>query len=433
MNIAVVGYGVEGRSAQAYWQAKGATVTICDQNADLKVPAGVKQQLGPNYLENLNRFDVVVRSAGIRPSSLLQHNPDIADKITTVINEFLRLCPTKNVIGVTGTKGKGTTSTLIARLLEASGKHVMLGGNIGFSPLEFLPHLIPESWVVLELSSFQLSDVKLSPHIAVCLMIVPEHLNWHTDMAEYQAAKSQLFAHQSANDIAIYYSANDAAQTAASSSPGKKVPYFSPPGAYVDDQNIVIGGQTLCQVSELKLLGKHNWQNVCAAVTAVWQIAPDVAKMHAVLTSFEGLPHRIERVRTVGDITYYNDSFATNPQAAVAAIEAIPGKKVLIVGGFDRMLDLTPLVAGLVAAGDSVRSALLIGASQERLATSLRDGGFTRFDRSDVRTMTEIVAAAHRLAKPGDAVVLSPAFPSFDMFKNFEERGLLYKEAVSRL
>src|SRR5688500_762128 len=185
MKVAIIGYETEGRLNYEYWLAKGADITICDQDPDKDIPAGVPAQLGPGYLQNLEGFDVVVRTAGINPSIILAANAGLEGKITTAINEFLQVCPTKNVIGVTGTKGKGTTSTLITKLLEASGKQVFLGGNIGVSPFSFLPQLTPDSWVVLELSSFQLYDLKHSPHIGVCLLVVPEHLNWHTDMDDY--------------------------------------------------------------------------------------------------------------------------------------------------------------------------------------------------------------------------------------------------------
>src|SRR5882672_2176117 len=232
MQVAIVGFGLEGQSAFTYWHSQGHNITICDQDTSKQVPAGAASQLGEHYLDDLDRFDLVVRSAGIAPSILLEQNPTIASKITTVINEFLRVCPTKNVIGITGTKGKGTTSTLTAQILEAAGKEVFLGGNIGLSPFDFLSQIAPDSWVILELSSFQLMDIKHAPHIAMCLMVVPEHLNWHADMDDYITAKSQLFGHQTAQDIAIYFADSPTSHQIAAASPGAKITYYAPPGAY---------------------------------------------------------------------------------------------------------------------------------------------------------------------------------------------------------
>ena len=245
MKVAIVGFGIEGKSALNYYAKLGAQITVCDQDQSLasQIPSGVQAQLGPDYLDDLNRFEIVVRSAGIHPDIITKDNPNIKDKLTTVINEFLKVCPTKNVIGVTGTKGKGTTTTLITKMLEAAGEDVYLGGNIGLVPLDFLPKLTEKSWVVLELSSFQLSDIKHSPHIAVCLMVVPEHLNWHADMADYVAAKVHMFAYQNSSDIAIYFAENDLSKQIAAHSPGRKIPFYAEPGAHMLNDAIVMANE----------------------------------------------------------------------------------------------------------------------------------------------------------------------------------------------
>jgi UDP-N-acetylmuramoylalanine--D-glutamate ligase len=432
MKVAIVGFGIEGRSALHYWQDKGAEVTVCDRDPQADIPEGVSRRLGQDYLEGLNSFDIVMRTASVHPRNILAKNPGIENKITTVVDEFIRVSPSRNIIGVTGTKGKGTTSTLIASMLQAAGKQVFLGGNIGVSPFDFLPQVSPDSWVVLELSSFQLYDLKHSPHIAVCLMVAAEHLDWHDDAADYIRAKSQLFAHQKSSDVAIYYAASTVSHKIASASPGDKIAYFDEPGAYIHRGNIMIDQTVLCKTGELKLLGEHNWQNVCAAVTAVWQVAQAPDAIRNVLTAFTGLPHRLEFVREAGKIQFYNDSFASDPYAAQAAIAAIPGKKIMILGGFDRMLPLEHLAADIKNHRE-VRSVLLIGASAARLAEALQAIGYKDFHFNSAKTMAGVVAAARQLAKPGDAVVLSPGFPSFDMFKNFEDRGLQFKEIVNSL
>lgn len=433
MNVAIVGFGIEGQAALTYWQGLGAAVTVCDQNAAMQIPENVPKQLGEGYLKDLARFDLVFRSAGINPDIILKDNPEVKDKLTTTINEFFRVCPTKHTIGITGTKGKGTTSTLIARMLEAAGEQVFLGGNIGVSPLTYLPELDENAWVVLELSSFQLSDLHYSPSIAVCLMVVPEHLNWHKDMDDYLLAKAKLFEHQSGIDLAIYYADNDNSRKIAGYSKGLKIPYFAEPGAHVVDGRIVIAGQNICRTDELQLLGEHNWQNVCAAITTVWQITQNVDALRKVATTFTGLEHRIEFVRELDGIKYFNDSYAATPDASMAAIAAIHEPKVAILGGFDRMLPIEHFARAIKDHESDIRTVLLIGASGPRLAGELDKVDFRNYRIEPAKAMDEIVAKARSLATSGDAVLLSPGFASFDMFKNFEDRGLQFKDVVAKL
>jgi UDP-N-acetylmuramoylalanine--D-glutamate ligase len=435
MKIAILGYGLQGESSYHYWNKDGNQLTVCDLNTSTTVPVGVESQLGESYLSNLDRFDLIIRTPFLYPKDIVDANqPDILNKVTTNTNEFFRVCPSKNIIGVTGTKGKGTTSTLIAKLLEATGKTVHLGGNIGTPPLDLLKNGVgPDDWVVLELANFQLIDLHYSPHIAICLMVSPEHLDWHPDTEDYFRAKAQLFRYQISDDIAIYDAQNEISKRIAGSGDGRKLPYMALPGSTVINGKVMIDNQTVCETTELKLLGKHNWQNVCAAVTAVWQLSQDIAPMRSVITNFHGLPFRLEFRREVGGLRFYDDSFASAPPAAIAAVEAIPEKKVMIIGGFDRGLDLTELVEELKKRSDSIRNVLIIGASAQRLAETLKKHGFTNFTVSESKDMPGIVRKACELSQPGDAVVLSPGFPSFDMFKNFEVRGQQFNSAVEAL
>jgi UDP-N-acetylmuramoylalanine--D-glutamate ligase len=430
MKVAIVGFAQEGRAALAYWQKRGAEVTVCDQNEQAEIPFEVDRQLGVTYLQNLDRFDVIMRSAGINPDIILKDNPTVRPKITTVVNEFLRVCPTRNTIGVTGTKGKGTTSTLITKMLQAAGKQVFLGGNIGVAPFEFLDKITSDSWVVLELSSFQLSDLTHSPSIGLCLMVVPEHLNWHKDMDDYILAKAHMFEHQTTRDLAIYYARSDDSRTVTSYSPALKIPYFADPGAYVKDGAITIANAEICQVSELKLLGEHNWQNVCAAVTVVWQITQDVTALRRVLTTFAGLEHRLELVREVNGVTYYDDSFGTTPEAAQVAVEAFKQSKVLILGGSDKGVSFDDLVK--TVANSNVHQVVLMGATAPKIEAALRGQDFTNIT-SGGNTMGEVVATAQRLAQSGDVVLLSPACASFGMFKDYKERAAQFVAAVQAL
>lgn len=450
MNIAIVGYDRQGRSAYEYFNRPENTITICDQDFITDTPSGVKTKFGGDYLNDLYTFDLIVRTPGLHPQAIAENNqedPDILAKVTTVTNEFFKACPSKHIIGVTGTKGKGTTSTLITKLLETAGYRVHLGGNIGIAPLDLLKNDIKtDDWIVLELANFQLIDLKYSPHIAVCLMVAPEHLDWHQDMYEYIEAKRQMFAHQTIRDIAIFNALNNYSQEVADASPALQFGYEVPPegvkpetkaGAYVEGSHIYFEDEKLCHTDDVILPGRHNLENVCAAITATYPLLAQASKhphkvIKSVVKSFAGLPHRIESLGQVKGIWFINDSFAVNPSSTIAAVRAIRQPLVLILGGFDRGLELDEL-AQEIKQSPYVKKILVIGVSGPRLAESLQKHGITNYQLSTATSMQTVVAEATALARPGDAVVFSPAFPSFDMFKNFEDRGDQFRAAVKAL
>jgi len=439
MKVAIVGFGVEGQSSYRYWSKQHADITICDQNESVEVPADAAAQLGSGYLDNLKRFDVVMRTAGMHPKFILEKNPGIEDTITTAVDEFLRVCPAP-VIGVTGTKGKGTTSTLIHKILQAAGKTSHLGGNIGNSPLDFLSEVRKDDYVVLELSSFQLQDVRHSPHVAVCLMLVPEHLNWHADFDDYKAAKANIFRYQDIDDIAVYNALNRSSRDVAAVSPASTVITYGVPGAgkqlvrkdvsaYVRRGTVFFEDTEICKVGEVGLIGRHNLENVCAAIAATWGlIGGNAAAIKRVVTGFSGLEHRLEFVRYLDAVRYFNDSFSTTPETAVAAINAFEEPKILIVGGSDKGITFDTLAETI--ASHNIRHVLAIGLMGKTIAGLLRHQGFEAVTTSGLDTMNDIVKTAHRLAKPGDVVLLSPACASFDMFKDYKDRGDQFKAAV---
>jgi UDP-N-acetylmuramoylalanine--D-glutamate ligase len=436
MKVAIAGFDTEGKSSYDYFKGRGDDITILDQKAGIKVPDGVDSVLGPNYLDDLDRFDLIVRTAGLPPTIITDANPHLSQgKITSQVNEFFRASPTHNIIGVTGTKGKGTTSTLIYEMLKAAGKDAYLAGNIGVPALDLIPKLEEDSWVVLELSSFQLSDLRYSPMIAVCLMVVPEHLNWHKDMAEYKNAKQQLFVWQTFDDIAIYNDDNENSHTIAEAGNGVKVPYYADPGAVIGidaegNKVISIGGQEICRTDELKLLGEHNWQNVCAAVTAVWQVTHHLQALRKALTSFSGLPHRLEFVRELDGVRYYDDSFGTTPETAIVAIQAFKEPKLVILGGSDKGASYDDLARAV--SGGNVRKALIIGDQGPKIQSALDAAGFKDYIPGG-NTMTEIVSTARKAAQSGDIVLLSTGCASFDMFHDYKDRGDQFKAAVNAL
>jgi UDP-N-acetylmuramoylalanine--D-glutamate ligase len=435
MKIAILGFGLQGKSSLNYYRSPDNKITICDKNQPSDVPDGVDVVVGDNYLSNLDYYDLIIRSPGVHPKDIVAaNNEEIFKKVSSNTNEFISACPSKNIIGVTGTKGKGTTSTLITKMLEAGGKRVHLGGNIGVPPLDLLSSGInEEDWVVLELANYQLIDLKYSPHISICLMVKPEHLDWHTDVDEYYEAKTLLFRNQSAEDIAIYYADNDNSARIASTGAARKIPYFKAPGAMVAGNHIVIDGEPVIRLSELKMLGKHNYQNACAAVTTVWQINPDVGPIAQVLRDFSGLPFRIEFRQTVDEVAFFNDSYASAPPATIAAIQAVRSPKIMIIGGKDRGLDLKDLVDSIIDNQETIKRIILIGESVNRVSEELTKASYDNFTVNDSSDIKDIVVQAKSMAAPGDSVVLSPGFPSFDMFKNFEDRGLKFNDAVSGL
>lgn len=434
MKIAILGFAGQGQSSFDYWNTSENQITVCDQDETISLPADVQRRLGENYLEGLNEFDLIIRTPSINPRDIVAANANdsqILDKVWSNTNEFFKVCPTKNLIGITGTKGKGTTSTLITKMLEEAGKQVHLGGNIGIPPLElFKNNIQPDDWVVLELANFQLIDLRSSPHIGVCLMVEPEHMDWHEDLEEYISAKQQMFINQDEDDIAIYYADNENSLSVADASMGQLIPYMEKPGAYIDGENIIIAGKTICKTNKLKLLGKHNWQNVCAAVTAVWQVTQDLKAISSVLTTFTGLEHRLELVRELNGIKYYDDSFGTTPETAIVAIEAFDQPKVLILGGSDKGAAYEKL-AKTVKYGN-VRSVIIIGDTGPAIKQALQTTGFNDIIDGP-STISEIVSLASSQAQEGDVVLLSTGCASFGLFKNYKDRGEQFKQSVQEL
>lgn len=427
MKVAIAGYGVEGKSSYDYFSKRGDDITILDDRTEIgDLPEGVRAILGAAAFLQLDEYDMVVRSPSLPPKRLAG-----AKKIWSATNEFIARCPAP-IIGVTGTKGKGTTSSLTAAILRESGKIVHLVGNIGTPALTVLASIRPDDIVVYEMSSFQLWDLETSPHVAVILMIEPDHLNVHADFEDYVLAKANIAAHQQVGDVVIYHPTNPESARAAGLSPGNRMRYMTPEAGYVKDGRVFIGDTVICETDEVGLKGEYNLENVCAAVSAAWQFTQDGDAFKRAVRSFKGLEHRLEYVATRRGIQFYNDSFSSAPTATMAAITALTEPIVLIVGGFDRGVDLTPL-ASRIAAAPNIKKAVVIGQIRDRLRQALEQAGFTNFEVTDETNMKNIVEVAVGYAQDGDVVLLSPGCASFDMFKDFYERGALFKQAVKEL
>jgi UDP-N-acetylmuramoylalanine--D-glutamate ligase len=429
MKIALLGYGVEGASAYRHFKQLDprAEFEIYDNAAQPKydIPEGVILRAGVESFHDIDA-DLVIKTPAIAPSKVSSRG-----KISSVTQEFFEACPVP-IIGVTGTKGKGTTSTLTSNILRKAGIKTWLVGNIGLAAFDVFDeiteaHKNGEACVVVyELSSFQLWDIKKSPHVAIVLMIEPEHLNVHEDFDDYVRAKSNIVAFQDENDVVIYYADNEITASIGERSAGKKIPYTVEPGP-----SLKINGEAIVDRSDITLYGEHNVGNVQAAMLAAWQFTQDKQAFKEAVREFKGLPHRLESVAMRHDVEFINDSFSSAPPATLAAVKAFSQPKVLIMGGFDRGLDFTE-TARKIAAETSVNKVLLMGATKERIAS-----GFEACDWHEYEVISgdlaEAVTRANKLAQPGDVVILSPGCASFDMFKNFEQRGDAFKKLVAEL
>lgn len=429
MRIALLGYGIEGESAYHYLRAKypGATFVVYDQSANPKqpLPEGIKFEGGRADFYDI-AADLVVRTPSIRPDAV-----STMGEVTSVTRLFFEACPAP-IIGVTGSKGKGTTSSLIANILRAGGYTTHLVGNIGEPALDALEDMTENDIVVYELSSFQLWDLENSPHIAVVLMIEPDHLDIHASMEEYVAAKSNIVRYQKAEDMVVYNAINPLSTEIAELSAGQKIPYPANKFVHVQELAFYYGDRLVCETGALKLPGAHNIENACAAIAAAWPWVQDGKTIAQGLSAFDGLPHRLKFVREVGGVNYYDDSIATTPGSAIAALDAFEAPKVMILGGSSKGADFTALAEKI--AKSNIRCILLMGEEADAIAAALEKtvhkGSYCLMRAA---TMREIVAKAEEMAEPGDVVVLSPACASFGVFKNYKDRGEQFIAAVNEL
>jgi len=427
MKIAIAGYGIEGEANYSYWTARpNSDVTIVDE-ADVpahSLPVGAKTLLGKGVFGQLDDFDIVVRTAGLAPRKIVTNG-----LVWSGTNEFFDKCPAP-IIGVTGSKGKGTTASLIASILKAAGRKVWLLGNIGQPALDCLAQIQADDIVVYELSSFQLWDLEQSPQTAVVLYIEREHLDVHADMAEYVAAKANITRHQTPDDILIYNRENEYAQSIAALSTAIKVGYPSKLTAHIENDIFYNGEQEICSVSVLKIRGEHNQTNAIAAIDAVWKYTQDSAVIAAGLAAFTGLAHRLSFVGSHSGVSYYDDSIATTPSSAIAALKSFDGPKVIILGGSSKGSDFSELAEELIYHDATV---LLIGDEAETIAAACQNAGFDDIEIIHNATMAAVVRRASELASVGSIVLLSPAAASFGLFKNYADRGDQFIAAVNAL
>ena len=447
--VAIIGMGVSNLPLLDYFYDKNAKVTVFDKNTPSdEIMEKINKyryevEIGEYNLSRLNGFDIVFRSPSVLPTR--EELVTAANKgaiITSEIEMVLKLAPCK-IIGVTGTEGKTTTTSIIYEILKSSGKNCFLGGNIGKPIFTEIKNMKPEDIVVLELSSFQLMEMEVSPDISVVTNMYPDHLNIHSSYEEYQQAKKNIFLHQNENGVVILNYDNEITRKFADEVKSNLV-YFSSlqklKNGYVYDRKDETikryangKSENILKKQEIKLRGIHNYENICAALAATASIVDEKSQIKAI-KEFNGVEHRLEFVRELNGVKYYNDSIGTSPASTIAGLNAFDENIILLAGGSDKGLDYTEIGETIAK---KVRVLLLTGPAAEKIenATKLamNKAGKETVEIIHCKDLQEAVSTANEKAKSGEIVLMSPASASFDAFKNFIERGIKFKEFVNNL
>lgn len=419
--IAILGFGIEGQDAARYFLVD-TQVTVFDKKPKESLAVGDWKNTpftwvcGENYLDNgLVGFDLIVRSPGFyRFHPTLVNAEKQGSKVTSITSIFFEECKTP-ILAVTGTKGKGTTSRMINLALQASGFKTVLGGNIGEPILSLLPQAQKADWVVLELSSFQTIDLTKSPKIVVVTNITIDHLDWHKDREEYVRAKENLWMHQTKNNYLVLNAQDTTCQELAKNASGTVVWY--------DPKDPLLG--------TLNVPGAHNIANGNAALTAVKLAGANTNKAWQGIASFSGTEHRLEKVAEINSVTYINDSAATHPESAIAALHSFKAPKIIILGGSRKGVSFDSLAQDITQ--NNVKAVILIGQTAGEIKTSLKKARFKGVIKGGLEDMVNIIKAASSLATKGDIVLLSPACASFGLFANYKDRGEQFKKVVNSL
>ena len=450
--VAFIGAGVSHKTLIKEFVELGAHVTLCDQKKSVEEfgdyaatirELGIDLSLGEHYLDGFKGQDIIMRTPGFvgyfeKP---LQDAMAAGTMVTSEVELFFDFCPCE-IVAVTGSDGKTTTTTLISKFYEAAGRKVHLGGNIGAALLPMLPEVRPEDVAVVELSSFQLISMHQSPKIAVVTNVTPNHLDHHKDMQEYIDAKRNILLYQNPPCRAVLGYENEISRSMQKDCKGRQVWFTrlhdTDNGAFLRKED-----NMLCMAEDgvvtpflaqkdVKLRGLHNIENLLAAAAAVWGEVP-VEAIQKVGSTFTGVEHRIEPVRTLDGVLYYNDSIGTSPTRTIAGLKAFGQKIILIAGGYDKKIPYEPLAPYLC---EKVSHLILMGATGPKIQQALEacpdyDGQHPALHWAE--SMEQAVQTADGLAGSGDIVALSPASASFDLYPNFEKRGEHFKRLVAAL
>lgn len=447
--VAIIGLGVSNIPLLDYMHNVGAKVTVFDNRIIEDIPKDTMKKitdyamefsLGPNNLSKLEGFDIIFRSPSCLPTvPELQKEVERGAILTSEIEMLMKLCPGK-VIGVTGSDGKTTTTTLIYEILKANGYNCYLGGNIGTPLFTKLSEMTPDDIIVLELSSFQLMGMEISPSISVITNISPNHLNVHSSYEEYIDAKKNIFKYQDKDGIIVLNYDNAITKAAAKEANGKVV-FFSSKTKLED--GIILDGDIIKECKDklrrhilstntVALRGVHNYENICAAIAATSSLVKVEDAVKAV-QEFKGVQHRLEFIRELDGVKWYNDSIGTSPTRTIAGLHSFDERIVLIAGGYDKHLDYTPIAKPIL---EKVDSLILIGDTAPKIFDAVKEEAEKQGKDIKIYMCDEFkntVLVAKKVAKPGQIVLFSPASASFDLFRNFEERGNKFKELVNNI
>ena len=435
--VSVIGIGVSNTPLIDLLLGYGAIVTAHDKKreedkgelASALKSKGVTLRFGEDYLDNIEA-DLIFKAPGIRPG--LPQFIEAQEKGAVLTNEmevFFELCPGK-IFAVTGSDGKTTTTTLIAKMLEKQFGHVYLGGNIGNPLLPEIEKMTEDDYVVVELSSFQLMAMKRSPKVAVITNLTPNHLDWHRDMDEYLDAKKNIMRYQNIDDRLVLNFENDATRCVSDDAIAE-VTFFSSvnhlsEGVCEIDGWICHDGEKVLKTDDILLPGRHNVENYMAAIAATHGYVTN-AVVCEIARTFGGVEHRIELVRTLDGVKYYNSSIDSSPTRTEAALRSFKQKVIVIMGGYDKQIPFEPLAEPVA---DCAKAVILTGATADKIAEAIKDTGVPTHRATDLKGAVDI---AYGIATEGDVVILSPACASFDAYANFMERGNKFKEIVNGL
>lgn len=448
--VAVIGLGVSNIPLIDYLYKLMAKVTVFDEREKEKLDIETVEKIesygfdlvtGKNALHFLRGFNIIFRSPSCLPNTLqLASEQKRGAIITSEIEMLMNTCPCK-IIGVTGSDGKTTTTTLIYEILKKKGYNCHLGGNIGIPLFTKVRDFNKDDILILELSSFQLMGMEISPDISVITNISPNHLDKHSSYQEYIEAKKNIFNYQNSSGIVVLNYDNEITREFKSEVEGKVV-YFSSKEKLEDgviyDEGTIKSCEDgvrkhLLNVNDVHLRGIHNYENICAAVAATSTLVDSDTQIEAI-KEFKGVEHRLEFVREINGVKWYNDSIGTSPTRTIAGINSFDEKIVLIAGGYDKNLDYTPIAKPIL---EKVSKVVLMGKTAQKIYDAimkeLAANPDVVYPMYKCSTLEQAIERANKIAVPGEIVLFSPASASFDMFKNFEERGEKFKELVNKL
>ena len=447
--VAVIGLGVSNLPLLDYLYEKKSQVTVFDERTIDEISKEIIEKIttydfnfsfGKNCLEKLKGFNIIFRSPSCLPTKPeLQEEANRGAIVTTEVEMLMEMCPCK-IIGVTGSDGKTTTTSMINAILQKAGYNTFLGGNIGTPLFTRLPEIKPDDIVVLELSSFQLMNMHVSPDIAVITNITPNHLNIHKDYEEYIESKKNIFKNQNENGILILNYDNDITRNCAKEAKGKVVFFSSKEkldNGFIVDEDVIKECEDkvrkhILNTDEVILRGNHNFQNIATALAATKPLVDTDIAVQAI-KEFKPVEHRIEFIREIDGVKWYNDSASSSPTRTLSGINAFKENIILIAGGYDKNLDYEPLAKPIV---DKVSSLILIGQTAEKIFDAVKGEAEKESKKIDIYmcdSLEQTIEIAKKSAKKGDVVLFSPASASFDMFKNFADRGEKFKNLVNNI